>query len=291
MTGKPIEVYMQREEVAKSPSAVKDAGAVYLRLSRTFWLLVLSHVVAFALLIHSSRPFDLESWLAMDTFRSPFSTLPFGGVGTLAIWFAWSDRTIVQRLTRASAAIGCVVGAMYLTQHPRTIDLDWIVEAPFLLLGALAASVPFSVLGKARLAAPGERAPGGKLSIRRVMLITLLFAVWLAASSAIVDSVSATMLPGARQHFFSNAWMDLMAFLVFGILLGGVSAGCAWFVFQFEDTIVLFSAIVVLLIGIMLTANLGANGGLLLNLFGAAVSPYCSLWVLKRVGYGLVWRQ
>ena len=259
-----------------------DASDYHTLLSRTFWIVVVIHMITFAVLQVLCQPFSVEKPFSLREIASPLAVLPFGGIGTLAVWFAWTNRPAGERVTRAIVAVASVVGAVYLTKDSRLVRHDWMLEAPFLLLGALAVSLPVSWFGNITISPPGNRPKPTRLSIKNVLAATLCVAAWLAIVKVVVESNASKS--DEPELLLRTAWLDSVSLTLVGAVMGLVTSFSAWFVFQVSDRTVVRSLMVLFAV-ILYGLISGDHQSIAQRLVALFVSPALTFATLKRVGY------
>jgi len=129
------------------------------RLSRCFWTLVIGHGVLFWSLC--------QDW----EFLSPVTYLPMGGVGTLGIWYAWTNRSLSQRISRALVASGAIVFGCGVANED-WVTVDVILAISFLLVGAMCSGYALTWFRRVSISPPGNHTVRSKLSIKTIMLST-----------------------------------------------------------------------------------------------------------------------
>ena len=250
----------------------------HVQLSRCFWLVVGAHSVLFVVLQGLSRPFSLESRLSFDEIMSPLGIMPFGAIGTLAVWFAWTNRALGERVARSIVAVASTVGAVYLTRDSRFVQHDWMIECSFLLIGALGVSLPASWFGRLTISPPGDRLEPASLSIGDVFALTVCIAAWLAIVRAIIwAKAQSTADP---ELFLRIVWLDAITFVAIGAVLGTVASLNAWIALRFETRMVMAFVVATTLH----VATLSIHSGVLLFL-AISASPLFTFIALRQVGY------
>lgn len=255
------------------------------KLNICFLQLVLGHAFL-ACLFHV----ELHELGHFDPIDFAPAALPVGGVCTLSVWFAWSRRSLWERVARTLAAAFalCVVVALYFPRagqfvHPlmarlQRFDHHFFYVLCFFAFGTLVPAYLLRWFAGVSISPPRGVVEEKALSIRTVLLTM----IGIAAALALLKYSS------GNEVVPMTTWYALCFRTGMGVLYGLLAAAVVYAVFRLDNGMLLNMVVAWLVIAaVVCFAMRGQYAHLAAQAICMSTSPLLSFWLMKRYGYRL----